>query len=48
MGIENHANSLLVKATTSSSLAEFDIDMDHLVEGNVQLCMSIEALKYKA
>ena len=45
----DQANRVLVKATTSISRADFGMDeLTTLVEGNVQLCMSVEALKYEA
>lgn len=43
------ANRVLVKATTSINRADFGMDeLASVVEGNVQLCMSVEALKYEA
>ena len=43
------AGRILVKATTSINRADFGMEkLASLVEGNVQLCMSIEALKYEA
>ena len=43
------AGRILVKATTSINRADFGmVKLASLVEGNVQLCMSVEALKYEA
>ncbi len=43
------AGRILVKATTSINRADFGMEkLASLVEGNVQLCMSVEALKYEA
>ena len=43
------ANRVLVKATTSINRADFGMNaLTTLEEGNVQLCMSVEALKYEA
>ena len=45
----DQANRVLVKATTSINRTDFGMDeLTTLVEGNVQLCMSVEALKYEA
>lgn len=45
----DHARRVLVKATTSINRADFGMDeLTTVVEGNVQLCMSVEALKYEA
>ena len=42
------AGRILVKATTSINRADFGMEkLASLVEGNVQLCMSVEALKYE-
>jgi len=42
------ANRVVVKATTSINRADFGMDeLTSVVEGNVQLCMSVEALKYE-
>lgn len=44
----DQASRVLVKATTSINRADFGMDeLATLVEGNVQLCMSVEALKYE-
>jgi polyisoprenoid-binding protein YceI len=45
----DQANRVLVKAITSINRADFGMDeLTTVVEGNVQLCMSVEALKYEA
>lgn len=45
----NKAKRILVKATTSINRADFGMNkLDAVVDGNVRLCMSVEALKYKA
>ena len=45
----DQARRVLVKATTSINRADFGMDeLTTVVEGNVQLCMSVEALKYEA
>ena len=43
------AGKILVKATTSINRADFGMDsLETVIEGNVQLCMSVEAVKYEA
>lgn len=43
------AQKILVKATTSIDRADFGMEkLSTLVDGNVKLCMSVEALKYGA
>jgi polyisoprenoid-binding protein YceI len=45
----NKAKRILVKATASIDRADFGMDkLNSVVDGNVRLCMSVEALKYKA
>ena len=45
----DQAKRVLVKATTSINRADFGMDeLTTVVEGNVQLCMSVEAIKYEA
>jgi polyisoprenoid-binding protein YceI len=45
----DQAGKILVKATTSINRADFGMDsLDAVIEGNVQLCMSVEAFKYEA
>ena len=45
----DQAERILVKATTSINRADFGMEaLTSLVEGNVQLCMSVEALKYQS
>jgi len=45
----DQTNRVLVKATTSINRADFGMDeLTTLVEGNVHLCMSVEAIKYEA
>ena len=42
------AGKILVKATTSINRADFGMDsLEAVIEGNVQLCMSVEAVKYE-
>lgn len=44
-----HAGKILVKATTSINRADFGMDsLEAVIEGDVQLCMSVEAVKYEA
>jgi len=44
-----HAQKILVKATTTINRAEFGMKkLAAVVNNNVQLCMSVEALKYEA
>lgn len=43
------AQKILVKATTTINRVDFGIEgLSSLVDSNVQLCMSVEALKYQA
>jgi polyisoprenoid-binding protein YceI len=43
------AQKILVKATTTINRADFGMEkLPRLVDGNVKLCMSVEALKYKS
>jgi len=43
------AQKILVKATTTIDRSQFGMEkLATLVDGNVQLCMSVEALKYRA
>ncbi len=43
------AGRILVKATTSINRADFGMDsLEAVIEGDVQLCMSVEAVKYEA
>ena len=45
----DQAGKILVKATTSINRADFGMNsLDAVIEGNVQLCMSVEAFKYEA
>jgi len=45
----DQAERILVKATTSINRADFGMEaLSSLVEGNVQLCMSVDALKYQS
>jgi len=45
----NKAKSILVKATTTINRADFGMKgLTALVDSNVNLCMSVEALKYKS
>ena len=45
----DQASRVLVKATTSIRRADFGMDeLASLVEGNVKLCMSVEALKHES
>jgi len=42
------AGKILVKATTSINRTDFGMDsLESVIEGNVQLCMSVEAVKYE-